>query len=122
MQFGPAPVPYFFIISYASSRSDTSIPKASHPFWLPERLWNISPVGAPASTAFICVVTCPRTHCCAGIFHLSMNSWKVRRSRPTLSGSSMHGLSPMTASPHPYDSPSIRDARTPVTSSTGWFG
>jgi len=97
-------------------------PKLRSAFSLPAIDWNMSPSAAPFSSAFICVVTCARQQFCVGTRHFFMKSSVALRIAAVCSGWSVTGLTPMTASPVPNESPSRIDARMPSIESDGWFG
>ncbi len=61
-------------MSYASSSSGSVTPKLRSAFSVPAIDWNMSPSCAPASSAFICVVTCARQQFCVGMRHWRMKS------------------------------------------------
>ncbi len=61
-------------MSYASSSSGSVTPKLRSAFSVPAIDWNMRPSCAPASSAFICVVTCARQQFCVGMRHWRMKS------------------------------------------------
>ncbi len=88
-------------MSYASSSSGSVTPKLRSAFSVPAIDWNIRPSCAPASSAFICVVTCARQQFWVGMRHCRMKSPVAFRIVAVVPGSSVTGLMPMTASPAP---------------------
>ncbi len=84
--------------------------------------WNTRSTGAPSSMHRSVVVTWVSTHDCVGIAKRVITSSRISSRRRQCCGESSAGLMPMTASPHPNESPSTIEARIPSGSSAGWFG
>ena len=122
MTLGPRACPSFSVISCASSSIGSVTPKLRSAFSVPAIDWNMSPSCAPCSSAFIWVVTWARQQFWVGMRHWRMKSPVALRIAAVCSGLSVTGLTPMTASPAPYDSPSRSEARMPSIESDGWLG
>ena len=81
--------------------------------------WNRRSTGAPCSRADSCVVMWARQQACVGTSRAEITPSSERRICPTTSTDSVAGLTPMTASPQPYNNPSSVESRMPSTSSLG---
>ena len=106
-----------------ASRSRARVtPKLALAASVPATDWNVRSTGAPASIRPSVVVTWARTHVWVGMSYSVRRSSSRRSRASTAAGLSVAGLTPMTASPHPYSRPSRTPAAMPAGSSVGWFG
>ncbi|MNG31395.1 hypothetical protein D3C84_1171860 [compost metagenome] len=70
-------------------------------FSLPAIDWNTRSIGAPASMAWICVVTWVSTQLCMGISKCWRTSSIICHRRIRVGSESLAGLIPTVASPEP---------------------
>lgn len=76
------------------------------PFFTAADALEDKPPGAPRQMASIWVVTCASTQPRVGMLNLSITPYTVSSTRLRFSTSSVTGLTPITASPAPKESPS----------------
>ncbi len=99
------------------------MPNALFASSVPASDWNIRSIGQP-SVERLHLDRDVREHAVLGRDSIAAGAARRARagSRPSTPAVSVAGLTPITASPQPYGSPSRVDARMPCTSSVGWFG